>query len=372
MRVLLISESGFQYLAAVLPALEARGVTFGTASLREMRGAIPAYLPRSLRSTWMSRAGAAALKARLAKFAPDLVHATGVRPVLFHALAALRDFPAVALVHERISAGGMNPLHPVDPFLFRHRRLDRIVMPSKAMLNNWMGNGYTRWLAPPERCEVLHYAFDLPPPLASAERAALRARLGLDPDALVIGTVCYIRPWKFVEFAAAVVAALRTERPVVLAVVGTPGRAEYMASIRAAGGERLRYLGPIPDAARMMGAFDLYLTPTRLPGESFGMAFAEAMAAGVPAITMNYGAAAEICEHGVTGFALPERVEVWRHEIDALLADPARLAAMGKAARERIAARFSPPVRAADYHRVYAAAIAERRTLAGANARPPA
>lgn len=368
MRVLLISRDGFQYLQAVLPALAAKGVEVEGVSLDALRARPPRWWPIRYEKLYFGSGGRQALRARIAAFAPDLIHATGIRPVLLNTLLAARDFPKVAIVHERISAGGMNPLHPIDPFLFGSRRIDRIVFPSHATLNNWMGHRYTRRLAKPERCEVLHYAFDLPPPTSPAERRAMRLRLGLDPDAFVIGTVCYIRPWKFVEFAAEVVASLTTERPVVLAVVGTPGDGDYMAKIQAAGGARLKLLGLIPEAQRIMPAFDLYLTPTKLPGESFGMAFAEAMAQGVPGITMNYGASAEVCAHGDTGYALPQKAGAWRTVIEGLIADPARLSAMGAAARRRIAERFSPTVRAEDYIRLYAQAIAERRAIAASSA----
>jgi glycosyltransferase involved in cell wall biosynthesis len=358
---MLVSDEGFQYLAAVMPAMRAKGVEYASIATNEFTKAVPGAIPRRFAKYYFDGGALRAFRAQIAAFAPDVIHAMGVRSVLMKTLAATRAFPAVAIVHERISAGGMNPLNPVDPMLFGSSRIDRIVMPSRAMLNNWMGNSYTRKLARPERCEVLHYAFDLPPPTTREERRALRGRLGLDPDAFIIGTVCYIRPWKNVEFAAEVVTSLDTVRPVFLAVVGGASRdAAYMDKIRAAAGGRLKLLGHIPDAHRMMAAFDLYLTPTRLPGESFGMAFAEAMAHGVPGITMNYGASAEVCEHGVTGFALPESARVWRRHIEELMRDSASLARMGEAARKRIADRFSPAARAEDYFRVYATVIEER------------
>lgn len=361
MRVMLVSVSGFQYLAAVMPAMEEQGVAYRRLATTSLDGQPSASWPAAVRRYAFGRRLIADYRKQIEAFRPDLVHVMGVRPTVIMTLAAMRPYPTVGLVHERISAGGMNVFSPLDPVLFRRRRIDRIIMPSRSMLNNWMGSRYTRWLAAPRRNEVLHYAFRLPDPTSPEDKRALRQDLGLNPDAFVIGTVCHIRPWKAVEFVADIVRSLEVDRRVEFAVVGgwNP-KSNYIRRIRETGGDRLRLLGHVPEAHRIMAAFDLYVTPTLLPGESFGMAFAEAMAHGVPGITMNYGASAEVCDHGFTGYALPENQSVWRRHIVELIEDDALRNAMGRAARTRIADRFSPDVRARDYLRVYRTVIEER------------
>lgn len=366
MRVLFVSNSGFQYLASVIPALNRQGVEHQLLSLEDLREKQRHF--RRTKSRWLKKyyfdsAFTAAFRAALDAFNPDVMHVTGLRSTLIKSLVACRTHPDMAIVHERISAGGMNVASPLDWMLFNHRRIDRIVMPSHAMLNNWVGNPFLRAYMPHGRYEVLHYAFDLPPLPSAQEKQALRAALGLPADAFIVGTVCYVRPWKYVEFVAQAVAAIRSDREICFAVVGPPSRDErYMEIVRRAGGSRLKLLGRIPNASKIMYAFDLYTTPTRLPGgESFGMAFAEAMAYGVPGITMNYGASAEVCESGVSGYALPESVSAWQRTIEMLIQDPDRLRQLGVAARQRIAERFSPQDRAREYLRVYETTIAERR-----------
>jgi glycosyltransferase involved in cell wall biosynthesis len=147
----------------------------------------------------------------------------------------------------------------------------------------------------------------------------------------------------------------------VLAVVGNQGDSTEVRRIRAAGDDRVRLIGPVPDARTIMGAFDVYVTPTRRPGESFGIAPAEAMAQGVPVVTMNVGGTAEIVEHGVSGFALPAVAADWRHTIRMLQSDPARLARYGAAARDRIKTRFSPEAIADDCLDLYRRAVAAAR-----------
>ncbi len=363
MRIMLVSGGGFQYLAGVIPAMERLGAVYKNLSLDPLTQPAPNWVPRAFRRYYVDEKSLAAYRAEIEAFRPDVVHVTGLRHFLIRMIKALKPYPSIALAYERISTGGISVLSPLDPYLFNHPRLDRFVVPSKATINNWMGGRYTRGLVRRDRIEPMHYAFELPAPTSAEEKRALRERLGLDPDAFIVGTVAYVRPWKNVEFTAEAVRGAKTDRPIMMAVVGGSGaNPAYEAKVRAAGGDRLKMLGIIPQAHRIMPAFDLYVTPTALPGESFGMSFAEAMAHGVPAITMNYGASAEICEHGFTGYALPESVPVWRRHIEELANDPEKLARMGQAARLRIAERFSPEVRALDYWRMYSTAIEERRS----------
>lgn len=365
-RVLFTSGTAFQYLDAVLPALERLDYQFSKAALDTICGPPPRGLPRAARRYYFDRRMMRRYRDAIEAFCPDVIHVMGLRAHLIKTLAAIRPYRTVGLVYERISAGGINPLSPLDPILFRSNRIDRMIMPSKAMLNNWMGGRYTRWIARRERCETLHYAFALPEPIGADERKALRVRLGLDPDAFIVGTACLVRPWKAVDFAAEVVASIDTNRPLIFAVLGGwPSNSSYVERVKAAGGSRLKLLGHVPDAHKIMAVFDLYITPTYLPGESFGMAFAEAMAHGVPALTMNYGASAEVCDHGFSGYALPENKAIWRRHIVELMENDALRAQMGRAARQRIADRFSPEVRARDYDRVYRTVVDERGGWAG-------
>lgn len=363
---MLISGQGFQYLAAVIPAMEKLGAVYKNLPIDPLTSKPPRWLPRKLGRYYFDTRSVAAFRAEIDAFRPDLVHVTGTRGFLLKTMKALRPYDSIALVYERISTGGINVFSPFDPYLFAHDRIDRFVVPSKATINNWMGGRYTRAIVRRDRFEPVHYAFNLPEPTSADEKRAMREKLGLDPDAFIVGSVAYVRPWKNVEFVAAAVRGSSVGgRPVHLAVVGGSGaNRDYEAKVKAAGGDNVKMLGVIPEAHRIMPAFDLYVTPTALPGESFGMAFAEAMAHGIPAFTMNYGASAEICEQGLTGYALPESISVWRRQIEELAGDPDKLARMGAAARRRIAERFSPEVRAEDYWRVYSTAVEERRARA--------
>jgi glycosyltransferase involved in cell wall biosynthesis len=69
-----------------------------------------------------------------------------------------------------------------------------------------------------------------------------------------------------------------------------------MARARAAGfSQQVRFLGERPDVGRLLQAADIYCQPN-LSAEPFGLAFVEALAAGLPVVTTRLGAAPEIVD----------------------------------------------------------------------------
>src|SRR5581483_1717345 len=79
----------------------------------------------------------------------------------------------------------------------------------------------------------------------------------------------------------------------------------------------------------------------------------EAMAAGRPVVGRRVGALPETVVHGVTGLLVAEALR-------ALVAQPERAAAMGRAGRERARALFGPDAHAAQVEAVYRRVLAAR------------
>ncbi len=307
---------------------------------------------------WPRPGAVAALCARLAAFTPDIVHVSGARQDLMAALIACRTFPKAPIVCERGAVGGLSAFSPLDWAMFRHPRLAAIIVPSRAVINAWAARPLLRRLMRAERCETAPLRRHSPaargaPPSARASAPCWGSKMA----AFVVGTVCAIRPIKNLGFAARAVASMRSARPVAFAVIGAPGDARAMRELVEAGGSRLRLLGMRPGAVSLMPALDAYVSPTRVPGEGFGLAFAEAMACGLPALTMNYGGSAEICEDGSSGFVLPEDLARWTTTLERLAGDGELAERVGEEARKRIARRFSPAAVAEAYLRIYEGAV---------------
>ena len=87
------------------------------------------------------------------------------------------------------------------------------------------------------------------------------------------------------------------------------------------------------------------LAPAQWP-EAFGLTMVEAMACGTPVVALRSGAAAEIVEHGVTGFLAADFRELIGCVEQTAALDPA-------ACRRRVEDRFSADRMVDAYERLY-------------------
>jgi glycosyltransferase involved in cell wall biosynthesis len=126
--------------------------------------------------------------------------------------------------------------------------------------------------------------------------------------------------------------------------------------------DRVRFLGqlPNPDAVARAAACDLFV----MPGveEPFGVAFVEAMAAGLPAIgSRGEGGPEDIAAAG-PGMILvqPDDPGALAGVLARLLRDRTELARLGAAARETVAANFTWERCGAETLAAYRAALEAR------------
>jgi colanic acid/amylovoran biosynthesis glycosyltransferase len=132
-----------------------------------------------------------------------------------------------------------------------------------------------------------------------------------------------------------------------LRIVGDgPFRAELEQLSRALGGET-RFCGALtPDQVRdELNRTRIFCLPSihaaNGDAEGFGLVLLEAQAAGVPVVSSAFGGAQEGILHGQSGYCFAEGDgETLAKHLVELLADPARAAAMGLAARRFVTAAF--------------------------------
>ena len=126
-----------------------------------------------------------------------------------------------------------------------------------------------------------------------------------------------------------------------LVVVGIgPMAAEWRALAQELGvTDRIAWLGEAPDAdlPALYHLADLFVLPASHSSEAFGLVQVEAMAAGVPCVCTELGTGTSyVNQDGVTGRVVsPRDPGALAAAINDLLADPARRAQMGAAARAR-------------------------------------
>lgn len=182
------------------------------------------------------------------------------------------------------------------------------------------------------------------------DRGALRAALGLDPDAVLVGCFGRVRAQKGVDLLVEAGLRLLPDRPraqILFTGRVTPEHRAFAddlaARIAAAGlSARIRFLGELPweDLVVLYQALDLFVAPARWEG--FGLTPLEAMASGVPAIASRVGAYEALIRDGETG-SLVETGDA--ASLEAALArwldDDTGRAAAGRAARAHVEARHS-------------------------------
>lgn len=143
---------------------------------------------------------------------------------------------------------------------------------------------------------ALRHVVPAPPPMDGAHRAEVRGALGASDSTLLIGMVGRVVPQKAHDRAAEVLVELRSRgidaRLVVAGAIenGVGQRAASAAATVAEQGgarDRLLFLGGVRGASALAPAFDVHLNVSRYEGVS--IATMEAVAAGVPVVTLDAG-----------------------------------------------------------------------------------
>jgi glycosyltransferase involved in cell wall biosynthesis len=180
--------------------------------------------------------------------------------------------------------------------------------------------------------------------------AAVRAAWGLDARDRrpVIVLAARWTWWKGHRLLVEALGRMPGRDKVVLILTGAAGApSDEVAAVEAAatvaglaGGVRI--VGPCDDMPAAWLAADLAVAPSTAP-ESFGRSVVEAGAMARPVLASSMGAPAETVIHGQTGWlAPPGDIEAWTAALEtALAAEPEALAAMGRAARERVRGLYS-------------------------------
>lgn len=194
-------------------------------------------------------------------------------------------------------------------------------------------------LFPPERCEVMRCPIEVDryrrPPEA---RLAARAALGVPADAPLVGMIACLKPQKAPEDFVAVAARVRAALPDARFFLAGDGerRPAVEAAVRAAGiGDAFQLLGWRRDVPELLAALDVLVLTSRWEG--LPLVFPQAMAAGRPVVATDVNGAPEVVKEGVTGHLVPPGdVEALAERVVALLRDPARRDAMGRAAQAAV------------------------------------
>lgn len=354
-----------RHLATVLPAMAARGLDV-TYFAFERGGELEPLLldthvvvkgPTAGRGGKPARAARAfaGLRREIARRPPDLVHFFLPEPYLVGTLATATARGLHAVMSRR-SLATYHAAYPGFRALERaaHRRMAALLGNSSAV-----GEELVAECGDPAKVGIVHNGVRLPEPLSAAERARLRAGIGVAPDAFVAATVANLIPYKghadlLDAFARAAPALGPAARLVLIGRDGGVGDALAAQAAALGVADRVLRLGLQPDADRLIGAFDVAVLPSH--EEGFSNALIEGLAHGVPTIATAVGGNRDAVVDGETGLLVPPRApEALAAALMRLAGDPQGAAALGARARAEVARRFGLDEMLARYERLYAA-----------------
>jgi N-acetyl-alpha-D-glucosaminyl L-malate synthase BshA len=176
---------------------------------------------------------------------------------------------------------------------------------------------------------------------AARSRASLRAELGLrDGEALLLHA-SNLRPVKRIDLLLQAVAQIQPPTSFKLVILAGGDFAPYAAEVAKLGlEERVIVRANVTAIEDYLNAADCAVFTSEL--ESFCLSILEAMTFACPSVAFGVGGIPEVVESGRSGLLVPfGDTAALARGVESLLADPARRAALGAAAKSRAAELFS-------------------------------
>jgi len=174
------------------------------------------------------------------------------------------------------------------------------------------------------------------PASRTGAREAVRASLGVAADTVVLAQVGRLEPWKGNREHLAALARLRDVPNWVSWHIGgaqRPQEQRHLDGLVAFAEQqglatRARFLGERHDVADLLAAADVYVQPNT-HAEPFGLAFVEALLAGLPVVTSACGGALEVVDDECGVLVPPGDTAALARSLRELIADPHRRSRLG-------------------------------------------
>ncbi|MDY7227008.1 glycosyltransferase [Hyalangium rubrum] len=241
-------------------------------------------------TVWRARSVLAELLRR-ERYTAVVCHAAWPQ-ALFGPVVRAAGVPLIFYQHD-----GLNGRHWLE-------RWARVTEPALALSNSRFSAQSLANVYPRVPWKVRYLPVPLPELLPGpVERARVRAELGASEHQAVIIQACRMEEWKGHRLLLEALGRLRTLPGWALWVAGgvqRPQEARYLESLEALATElgireRVRFLGQRTDVPQLLRAADIHCQPN-LSAEPFGIAFIEALQAGLPVLTTAMGGPLEIVD----------------------------------------------------------------------------
>lgn len=239
-------------------------------------------------------------------------------------------------------------------------RCDRMVAVSRDVAEHHAAHSglpLHRYHIIPNGIDVAAYARD------AAARKRLRGQWGVSEGRVVIAAVGRLDRQKGLDVLLRAMAMLFARNPDLRLVIAGEGpqRRELEALVQELRlGACVRLLGFVQDVRAVLSAADVFAMPSRWEG--FGLAAAEAMAAGLPVVASRAEGLREVVEDGKTGLLVDaEDAAGLAQCMDICTHDPDRRRQMGLAGAERAAEFFGIGRNVEAHQRLYLEAAGRQK-----------
>ncbi len=174
-------------------------------------------------------------------------------------------------------------------------------------------------------------------PCSALEKEQARKNLGIDDGRVLMSLVAHNFKLKGLkELLQALCELKKSQKDFLLVVAGKGKQKKYLSQITKLGLQKhVRFLGSVDNPEDIYRASDIYLQPTWY--DPCSLVVLEAMAAGLPVLTTEFNGAAELMEHGKSGFVIdrPDNQQAFVKALEAMMSIDKRKS-VAQAAREKI------------------------------------
>lgn len=267
-----------------------------------------------------------ALRSQLDSGEFDIAHIHGNSGMVLPELVVAKWSRAVAVACHCHSTGCEHPvLHKIFKQFVPH--LCDAMLACSWEAGEWLFGGSSFTIVP-NAFDVAAFSFD------QEARLAIRKRLGIDENTVVLGNVARLNPEKNHAFLIKVFERFRKLVPssVLIIAGGGPGETRVKGLVESSPEhDAILLLGNVADPAKLYSAMDCFVFPSI--HEGLGIVLVEAQLSGLLCVVSDEIPLSAAVSDGFHALALQSGANVWAEEISALLAEP----------RKRIAGELDDP-----------------------------
>jgi len=275
----------------------------------------------------------------LKKEKPDIVHTHGYFASVIGRLAAKKAGLPIIITHVHSTYWEYKKRHLlIERYLSRCTH--RIICCSEAVKNFVTGHEKIK----EDKTVVIYNGVDEERFLPVQDPWPPRARLGIDRESPVVGTVSSLTPHKGQKYLIQAAAKIREKYPATRFLIVGDGplrRSLEEQALELSLQSSLIFTGARRDIPDLLSLMDIFVLPSS-SREGLGIAIIEAMAMEKPTVATDIGGIPEVVQDGETGLLVrPGDSAALAKAIIELIDNPDRAKAMGKKGRNRFAQKFT-------------------------------